>query len=145
MGPRLLGRCSEPCSAGWRETPETLVAAIILLDQFSRNMFRGKARAFEADPLALALCKEALDRGWVDKLPKPLPTFFLMPLQHSENIEDQERSVAEFRNRDPLNYKYAILHRDQIRRFGRFPGRNQALGRVSTPEEREAIARGETF
>jgi uncharacterized protein (DUF924 family) len=132
-------------AAGWRETPETLVAAIILLDQFSRNMFRGKARAFEGDPLALALCKEALDRGWVDKLPKPLPTFFLMPLQHSENIEDQERSVAEFRNRDPLNYKYAILHRDQIRRFGRFPGRNQALGRVSTPEEREAIARGETF
>ena len=132
-------------AAGWRETPETLVAAIILLDQFSRNMFRSKARAFEADPLALELCKEALDRGWVDKLPKPLPTFLLMPLQHSEHIEDQERSVAEFRNRDPLNYKYALLHRDQIKRFGRFPGRNQALGRVSTPEEREVIERGETF
>jgi uncharacterized protein (DUF924 family) len=93
----------------------------------------------------LELCKLALDRGWVDRLPKPLPTFFLMPLQHSENIEDQERSIAEFRNRDPLNYRYAILHRDQIKRFGRFPGRNQALGRVSTLEEREAIARGETF
>jgi uncharacterized protein (DUF924 family) len=132
-------------AAGWRDTPETLVAAIILLDQFSRNMFRGKARAFEADGLALELCKEALDRGWVDQLPKPLPTFFLMPLQHSENLGDQERSVAEFRDRDPLNYKYALLHRDQIKRFGRFPGRNQALGRVSTPEEREAIARGETF
>ena len=132
-------------AAGWRDTPETLVAAIILLDQFSRNMFRGKARAFEADGLALELCKEALDRGWVDRLPKPLPTFFLMPLQHSENLADQERSVAEFRDRDPLNYKYALLHRDQIKRFGRFPGRNQALGRVSTPEEREAIARGETF
>ena len=132
-------------AVGWRDTPETLVAAIILLDQFSRNIFRDSARAFEADPLALALCKEALARGWVDSLPKPLPTFFLMPLQHSENIEDQERSVAEFRNRDPLNYKYALAHRDQIRRYGRFPGRNQALGRVSTPEEREAIARGETF
>jgi len=78
-------------------------------------------------------------------LPKPLPTFFLMPLQHSENLGDQERSVAELRDRDPLNFKYAILHRDQIKRFGRFPGRNQALGRVSTPEERDAIARGETF
>ncbi|MCL6740165.1 DUF924 domain-containing protein [Sphingomonas sp. RB56-2] len=132
-------------AAGWRDTPETMVAAIILLDQFSRNMFRGKARAFEADSLALELCKEALDKGWVDRLSRPLPTFFLMPLQHSESIEDQERAVAEFQGRDALNYKYALAHRDQIRRFGRFPGRNQALGRVSTPEEREAIERGETF
>ena len=132
-------------AAGWRDTPETLAAAIILLDQFSRNMFRGQAKAFEADPLALELSKLALDRGWVDRLPKPLPSFMLMPLQHSENLEDQERSVAEFQGRDPLNYKFALLHRDQIKRFGRFPGRNQALGRVSTPEEREVIARGETF
>ncbi len=130
---------------GWRDTPETLAAAVVLLDQFSRNMFRGSAKAFEADPLALELCKEALAKGWVDNVRKPLPSFLLMPLQHSENLEDQERSVAEFQGRDPLNYKYALLHRDQIRRFGRFPGRNQALGRVSTPEEREAIERGETF
>ncbi|MFL6852296.1 MAG: DUF924 family protein [Sphingomicrobium sp.] len=129
----------------WRDTPETLAAAIILLDQFSRNMFRGNARAFEADSLALELCKEALERGWVDKLPKPLPSFMLMPLQHSENLNDQQRAVGEFRHRDPLNYKYALLHRDQIKRFGRFPGRNRALGRVSTPEEREVIERGETF
>jgi uncharacterized protein (DUF924 family) len=132
-------------AAGWRDTPETLVAAIILLDQFSRNMFRGKARAFEADGLALELCKEALAKGWVDKVPKPLPSFMLMPLQHSENLADQERSVAEFRERDPQNYRYAILHRDQIKRFGRFPGRNQALGRVSTPEEREALEAGAAF
>ena len=132
-------------AAGWRDTPETLAAAIILLDQFSRNMFRGSARAFEADSLALELCREALAKGWVDKVEKPLPSFMLMPLQHSENMEDQERSVAEFRTRDPLNYKYALLHRDQIRRFGRFPGRNQALGRVSTAQERELIERGETF
>ena len=132
-------------AAGWRDNPETLAAAIILLDQFSRNMFRGKARAFEADGLALELCKEALGRGWVDELPKPLPSFMLMPLQHSENLEDQERSVAEFRDRDPENYRFALLHREQIKRFGRFPGRNRALGRVSTPEEREVIERGETF
>ena len=132
-------------AAGWRDSPETLAAAIILLDQFSRNMFRGSAKAFEGDGLALELCKEALAKGWIDRLPKPLQTFFLMPLQHSENIEDQERAVAEFQGRDPLNYKYALAHRDQIRRFGRFPGRNQALGRVSTPEEREVIRRGETF
>ena len=132
-------------AAGWRDSPETLAAAIILLDQFSRNMFRGNAKAYEADPLALELCKLALDRGWVDEVPMPLPSFILMPLQHSENLADQERSVAEFRGRDPLNHRYAILHRDQIKRFGRFPGRNQALGRVSTPEEREVIERGETF
>ena len=132
-------------AAGWRDTPETLAAAIILLDQFSRNMFRGSAKAFEADGLALELCKLALDKGWVDQVKKPLPSFILMPLQHSEKMEDQERSVAEFRDRDQLNYKYALAHRDQIKRFGRFPGRNQALGRVSTPDEREVIARGETF
>ena len=132
-------------AAGWRDSPETLVAAIILLDQFSRNMFRGSAKAFEADGLALELSKEALAKGWVDKVRKPLPSFILMPLQHSENIADQERSVAEFRDRDPENYKYALLHHDQIRRFGRFPGRNQALGRVSTAEEQEIIERGETF
>lgn len=132
-------------AAGWRDTPETLAAAIILLDQFSRNMFRSSAKAFEADCLALELCRLALERGWVDQVRKPLPSFMLMPLQHSEELADQERSVAEFRERDPFNYKYALLHRDQIRRFGRFPGRNQALGRVSTPEEREMIERGETF
>lgn len=132
-------------AAGWRDSPETMAAAIILLDQFSRNMFRGSAKAFEADPLALELCKEALAKGWVDEVARPLPSFMLMPLQHSEKLEDQERSVDEFRDRDPLNYKYALLHRDQIRKFGRFPGRNAALGRVTTPEERSAIDRGETF
>jgi uncharacterized protein (DUF924 family) len=132
-------------AVGWRDTPETLAAAIILLDQFSRNMFRGSAKAFEADPLALELCKLALDKGWVDAVSKPLPSFMLMPLQHSEDIADQERAVAEFRDRDPQNYRYAILHRDQIKRFGRFPGRNRALGRVSTAEEHEVIDRGETF
>lgn len=132
-------------AAGWRDSPETLAAAIVLLDQFSRNMFRGSAKAFEADPLALELCKEALARGWVDQVRGPLPSFMLMPLMHSEKLDDQERSLDEFRGRDPLNYKYAILHHDQIKRFGRFPGRNQALGRVSTPEEREVVERGETF
>jgi uncharacterized protein (DUF924 family) len=133
-------------AAQWRDTPETLAAAIILLDQFGRNMFRGKARAFEADGLALELSKLALERGWVDQLPKPLPSFILMPLQHSENLADQERSVAEFRKLDDAEgLRYALLHRDQIKRFGRLPGRNKALGRVSSAEEREMIERGEVF
>ena len=132
-------------AAGWRESPETLAAAIIMLDQFSRNIFRGTARAFEGDSLALELCREALERGWVDKLPQPLPSFILMPLMHSEELSDQQRALVEFQKRDPFNYKFAILHHEQIKRFGRFPGRNQALGRVSTAEEREVIERGETF
>jgi len=132
-------------AAGWRDSPETLVAAIILLDQFSRNIFRGSAKAFEADGLALELCHMGIERGWVDQVPKPLPSFMLMPLMHSEQPSDQERSVVEFRDRDALNYKFAVLHRDQIKRFGRFPGRNKVLGRVSTLEERELIEAGETF
>jgi uncharacterized protein (DUF924 family) len=132
-------------AAGWRDDPETLAAAIILTDQFSRNMFRGMAKAFEADGLALELCREALDKGWVDRVSDPLPSFVLMPLMHSENMEDQDRSLAEFRKRDAVNYRFAVLHHDQIKRFGRFPGRNQALGRVSTSEEREVIERGEVF
>jgi len=135
----------ETGAVGWRDSPQTLAAAIILTDQFSRNMFRGSAKAFEADRLALDLCKEALAKGWVDKVQEPLPGFVLMPLMHSENLEDQERSLAEFQKRDPFNYKFAVLHHGQIERFGRFPGRNQVLGRVSTPEEREVIERGETF
>jgi len=142
---KIRERVLETNAAGWRDGPETLAAAIILTDQFSRNMFRGTAKAFEADGLALELCKEALAKGWVDEVRKPLPSFVLMPLMHSEEVGDQERSVAEFQKRDPFNYKFAVLHHEQIRRFGRFPGRNQALGRVSTPEERQVIERGETF
>ena len=131
---------------GWREEPEHLLAAIIMLDQFSRNIHRGSARAFEADELALELCRLALGRGWVHDAPGDWRLFFLMPLQHSEKLEDQRRSVEEFRRAGhELGLRYALLHLDQIRRFGRFPGRNLALGRVSTPQELAAIERGETF
>ena len=142
---KIRERVLATSAAGWRDSPKTLAAAIILIDQFSRNMYRGSAKAFEGDGLALDLCREALAKGWVDKVPKPLPSFVLMPLMHSEKPEDQERSLAEFQKRDPFNYKFAVLHHDQIKRFGRFPGRNRALGRVSSPEEREVVERGETF
>ena len=130
---------------GWRDTPETLLAAIILTDQFSRNIFRGMARAFEGDALALELSKLAMERRWVEEAAQPWKAFFLMPLMHSEKMADQERCVAEFKRLGGNNLKFAILHQDQIKRFGRFPGRNKALGRVSTPEEQEVIKRGETF
>ncbi|QNN65921.1 DUF924 domain-containing protein [Sphingomonas rhizophila] len=133
-------------AAAWRHNETALTAAIVLLDQFSRNVHRGTARAFEADALALSLALEALERGWIDTTPPPWRQFLLMPLMHSEDVAMQDRSVAEFeRLGDPNTLDFARRHRDQVMRFGRFPGRNKALGRVSTPEEREALALGAAF
>jgi len=131
---------------GWWDTPEHVLAAILLLDQCSRNIYRGSARAFQGDPLALELAKRSLDRGWTHSAPKDWQLFLLLPLQHSEELADQERSLAEFgRLGDDYLMDYARMHHGQIAHFGRFPGRNRALGRVSTAEEREVIERGETF
>ena len=92
------------------------------------------------------LCELALERGLVHDAPDEWRQFFLMPLQHSEKLDDQLRSVEEFRRTgNALGLRYALLHLGQVRRFGRFPGRNLALGRVSSPEERSVIERGETF
>ena len=129
----------------WRDTPDHLLAAILLLDQFSRNIHRGTARAFEGDRLALELAKLALDRDWVDRVAPDRAIFFLTPLMHSENLADQQRSVDEFRLRGHPNLKFAILHHDQIAKFCRFPGRNAALGRRTTPEERDALDQGAAF
>jgi uncharacterized protein (DUF924 family) len=133
-------------AAGWRGSVETMTAAIILLDQFSRNIHRSTAKAFEADPLALDLALEALDKGWSHSAPEDWRAFLLMPLMHSEKPDVQARCVGEFRRLgNANNLDYAIMHRDQIERFGRFPGRNKALGRVSTPEERKALEAGAAF
>ena len=129
-----------------RDTPDQLLAAIILLDQFSRNIHRDNLRAFEGDALARELTYSGLERGWDERMTADQRQFLLMPLMHSEQIADQERSLAEFKRLgDEEALKFALMHHDQIKRFGRFPGRNQALGRVSTAEEREVIARGKTF
>lgn len=131
---------------GWRDDPATLAAAVILIDQFSRNIFRDTARAFAADPIALDLCKLALDRNWTGDAPPPWRQFLLMPLMHSENIDDQRRALVEFgKLGDQRVSEFARLHHDQIDRFARFPGRNAALGRRSTPEELEALAAGAAF
>ena len=131
---------------GWRDTPEHLLAAILLLDQFSRNIHRGSAKAFEGDTVAMELANLSLGRGWTHSAPEEWRQCLLLPLQHSEDLADQDRSVAEFtRLGEAEGLNFALMHRDQIRRFGRFPGRNEALGRVSTAEEREVIAQGGTF
>ncbi|MES2057872.1 MAG: DUF924 family protein [Pseudomonadota bacterium] len=128
-------------AAGWRNDPETLLAAIILLDQFSRNIHRGTAAAFAADPLALKLTNRAIILAWDDTLPVERRAFLYMPMMHSENRAVQAKSVAWFeRLGDSENLGYARAHEAVIERFGHFPSRNAALGRVSTPEELDYLS-----
>jgi uncharacterized protein (DUF924 family) len=120
---------------------ERAMASVILLDQFPRNMFRGTARAFATDPLALAIAGAAIERALEAGLDKDQRLFLYLPFQHSESLADQDRSVELFRELgDDEWLRYAVDHRDVIRRFGRFPHRNDALARASTPEELAFLA-----
>ncbi|MCY7398698.1 MAG: DUF924 domain-containing protein [Sphingomonas bacterium] len=130
----------------WREMPEHLLAAIVVLDQFSRNLNRGSAKAFVADPVALALPNIALELGWDARVTPERRQFMLMPLMHSEKLADQERALDEYAKLgDASVLDFAKRHHDQIACFGRFPGRNAALGRRSTAEEQEALDNGAAF
>ncbi|MAN76595.1 DUF924 domain-containing protein [Pelagibacterium flavum] len=120
----------------WRETPQGRLAEIILLDQLSRQFNRGSAAAFASDTMALALAQEIVSRGLDAELSVHERLFAYMPYQHSESLLIQEESVRLFRSLGDDEYlPYAIEHHDIIARFGRFPLRNTALGRTSTPEE----------
>ena len=122
---------------GWRATPRSCLALLILLDQFPRNMFRGSAQAFATDARALAVAKQALRLGHDRKVEGAARQFFYLPLMHSETVADQQRSVRllllAFGENE--NLRHARAHRAVIRRFGRFPYRNAALGRRTTPAE----------
>lgn len=121
-------------------TPHDALAAIILFDQFPRNMFRHQAKAFATDGLALTLAREAVDREYDAELTPDERSMLYMPFQHSEDLLDQDRSVDLFaRLGIENNYDFAAKHRAMVVRFGRFPARNEALGRPSLPEEAEAI------
>lgn len=135
----------------WYASPRALLAFIIVCDQFPRNMYRGDARSFATDPLALDAARRMLERGWDKQLLSVEKAFAYLPFEHSEDLADQDRSVALF-GRDPndavLNgySDYAIRHREFIARFGRFPHRNAILGRISTPAEIEFLKEpGSTF
>jgi uncharacterized protein (DUF924 family) len=122
--------------SAWESHAEGALALLILLDQFPRNMFRGQARMFETDPMARAIAAGALVRGFDAESPPEMRSFFYLPFEHSESLKDQERSVALFKaTGDADLLKWADLHADIIRRFGRFPHRNAVLGRATTPEE----------
>ncbi len=115
---------------------ETALAALIVLDQFSRNMYRGTARAFASDETARRIAAAAIDAGLDQSLPPLSRVFLYLPFEHSENLANQDRSVALFARLGLDNFEpYAKAHRDIVARFGRFPHRNAALGRTSTPEE----------
>jgi uncharacterized protein (DUF924 family) len=129
--------------ADWAESAEGALALLIVLDQFPRNMFRGDARAFAADALARAAAERAIARGFDRQIAMPERNFFYLPLQHSEALADQERCVALSRESgDAETLKWAELHADIIRRFGRFPHRNAVLGRATTAEEQAFLDGG---
>lgn len=130
----------------WLTYPRGALAYIILMDQFPRNMFRGQAKAFASDTLALTAAKIAIDHGYDLKIDEPARQFVYLPLMHSENLCDQERCVRLMAERMPQagasNLLHAKAHRQVIREFGRFPYRNAALNRSSSAHEREFIDQG---
>ena len=143
---RFLG-LHETAAAGrlsdWEATPAGALALLLLLDQFPRNMFRGSPRAFATDPLARAVADRAIARGFDTAAMSADRTFFYLPFEHSENLTDQERSLALSRQAGGGKAdRYAEIHADVIRRFGRFPHRNAVLGRATTAEEQAFLDGG---
>lgn len=129
-------------AAGWRDDPRTLLAAVILLDQFSRNVHRGTPGAFAADSLAQELASLAVERGWDRDMTEAQRQFLYLPFEHAESRELQAVSLSCYEalgQEEAL--EYARQHAEVIARYGRFPSRNAALGRVSTPEEEEYLSR----
>jgi len=130
---------------GWRDDAESCLALVIVLDQFPRNMFRGDGRTHAEDGRALEASKHAVEHALDRELPAFQRMFLYMPLMHSENAEDQRRSVELFERLagaegGPDEVSYAVAHRDIVERFGRFPHRNEILGRKTTPEEAAFLA-----
>ncbi|RZJ40458.1 MAG: DUF924 family protein [Brevundimonas sp.] len=125
----------------WMDTPEGALALLILLDQFPRNTFRGTAHQFATDPLALSFAEQAVARGHHLAFDSDLRNFLLLPFEHSERLQDQDRYLALIGDDEDLK-KWGHLHRDIIVRFGRFPHRNASLGRATTPEEQAFLDEG---
>jgi uncharacterized protein (DUF924 family) len=127
----------------WEQTAEGALALTVVLDQFPRNIFRDDARTYAADPQARAVAKRALERGFDQIVPLSDRQFFYLPFEHSEAIADQERACALCAaTGDADLLKWAQLHADIIRRFGRFPHRNTMLGRATTAEEQAFLDSG---
>lgn len=130
-------------TAHWRNTPEGRLAEIIVLDQFARNMYRDTPRAFLYDPLALALAQEAVRGGHDKPLPASQRAFLYMPYMHSESRKVHDDAMVLFRGLPNLTFE--IRHKEVIDQFGRYPHRNEILGRQSTPEELEFLKTNKGF
>jgi len=141
---RFLGDCEAALAgerAAWRFGARRCLALILLLDQFPRNLFRDSPRAYAGDAMALETARHAVDRAYDRALPPVMRQFVYLPYQHSESLADQERSIPLFAALPlPDCLDYALRHRAIVARFGRFPHRNAALGRASTPEETAFLA-----
>lgn len=129
----------------WKDEREGSLALLLLTDQFPRNLFRGSPRAFAADAQALAIARHAVEQGFDMAWEKPLRTFYYLPWMHSERLEDQRRCLELAKNAGLDTQRAAREHLDIIERFGRFPHRNAALGRATTPEEAAFLAEPESF
>lgn len=152
----LVEQALEGGLGDWEDTPLARLALVIVLDQFTRNMFRGQARAFAGDARAQSLVMDALERQWDAQLPGAGAVFLYMPLMHAEDLALQDTCVRCFerlqaaaapeRQQDLQGHvRYAVTHRDIIARFGRFPYRNAALGRTDSAEETEFLRDGPRF
>jgi len=144
---RRFGEDAEQAAIGvfdhWCKTPDGILALILLLDQFRRNIHRGSARAFAADGKALAIACAAIERGDDKDLPVEQRKWLYLPLEHAEDLEMQEQCVALFKATGiEADLKWALDHRNIIARFGRFPHRNAVLGRHSTPDEDQFLVDG---
>ena len=126
----------------WQDDPESALALVLLLDQFPRNCFRDTAQMFATDVMARSVAAAALEAGHDRAVDPDLKVFFYLPFEHSEDLADQDRSVALCAPLGEPYRGYAELHRDIIRRFGRFPHRNAVLGRTTTPEEQRFLDAG---
>lgn len=142
----LYTQACEGQLADWAQTPEGALALVILLDQGSRNLWRGSGQAFAWDSVACQLAQTLCDRGWDHDLPPLARLFVYLPFEHSENLADQQKAVEKcqaLHDQAPPELKdatagfldYAEKHLAVIARFGRFPHRNERLNRISTPEE----------
>ncbi len=130
----------------WVDGAVGTLAYLVICDQLSRNIHRGDAKAFATDAQALAAARTALEKGWDMDAPEPERQFFYLPFEHSENPADQAVSVSLFKEKMPQGGAnlglHALAHQAIIARFGRFPGRNDALGRQSTAEETQFLTDG---
>ena len=139
FGPLLQQASAGECF-GWRNEPRGRLAEVIVLDQFSRNIHRGTGQAFAQDPMALALAQEAVAQGAHAALSPVECSFLLMPYMHSESRVVHAQTELLYRNHAPEdNYNFELRHKAIIDRFGRYPHRNQVLGRASTAEEVEFL------